>query len=254
MRNFLGILSLTCLLATASLASAGDFTIFTNDIPPIKWERDGLPGGITGDVLLRIATDAGFKIERGDTHGMPLVDAYRMGKETPGGIVLGLARIPERENDFKWVGPVYDTFFGFIARKSRHIRLTRVKDAENYSIGTIRGGAAEKVAIKFGLPETDITRFLKTDEAIEQLVNGNIDLLVFPKSPAFYYLMQKKVKPGEFEFVYEMRGASLYFAFNKATGDDVIKKFQDALDRLKEPGETGKSPYEALVGKYFMPL
>lgn len=250
----LRILTLVCLFSMVTLASAGDFKIFTNTVPPIKWESDGLPGGITGDVLLRVMTDAGFKVERGDTQAMPLADAYRMGKETPGSLILGLARIAEREDDFKWVGPIYDTYLGFIARKDRHIRLDSVKDAEAYAVGSIRESASEKAAFKFGLSEVGITRFLKAEEAIEQLVKGNIDLLVFPKTPAFYYLLQKKVKPSEFEFVYEMKGTSLYFAFNKTTDDAVIEKLQDALDRLKKPGKDGKIPYEAIVGKYFMPL
>lgn len=250
LKTFLAIF----LAALASPATAGDFTILTNNVPPLKWVSDGLPSGITGDLLTRLINDVGYELDPGDARSMPLEEAYQAGKDTPGTIILGLARVPERENDFKWVGPIYNTSVGMIARKDRHVRISGMRDTKQYSVGTIRGSAAENIAFKYGLHETGITRFATTDGAIDQLVNGNIDLLVFPKSPAFYFLLQKRIKPNDFEFVFEMKSFALYFAFHKKTDNEVIKAFQDALDRLKDPDETGRSEYQTIVGKYFMPL
>lgn len=242
------------LICPASISLAGDFTVLTNDVPPIKMVSNGMPSGVTGDILLKIMRENGIRIEKGDTKRMPLAQAYDKAKNSPGTVILGLARTPKREPDFKWVGPVYTTSNGLITRKGRTFHLKQVTDAAAYKVGTIKASASERAAFKLGLPRNNVTRFSTTKEAIEQLASGKIDMIVFPKSPAFYLMLQMGIDPNEFTILYEMSSIDIHLAFNKATNDDLLLSLQKSLDALKFPGKEGRSEYDAICGKYFMPM
>ena len=47
-----------------------------------------------------------------------------------------------------------------------------------------------------------------------------------------------------------MEKGGLYYAFHKDTPDDLIQKFQRALDSLRQSAGLEKSAYEKIVDKY----
>jgi len=49
----------------------------------------------------------------------------------------------------------------------------------------------------------------------------------------------------EYEVIYTLKNAELYFAFNRLTPDNTIAKWQNALDKIKE-----NSIYKEILKKY----
>ncbi|QJB55427.1 ABC transporter substrate-binding protein [Pseudodesulfovibrio sp. zrk46] len=182
-------------------AQAGEFKVWTNNLPPVKDVKDGLPSGIIGDVLIEIMADNGIHFETGDAQLFPLKDAILLATETPGGIILGTMRTTERDSMFKWIGPIYTSTMGFLAAKSSNIELNSVSDANQYRVGTIVNSGSEKVAHMQKLDLEKAFRLTDNINAIDLLVGGEIDLLVFPKSSAFYLMLEENVNPNDFEMV-----------------------------------------------------
>lgn len=253
MINSVRMLVFSVLLWLPASVLAGDFTVLTNQLPPIKMVEDGRATGIVGDVLVRLLAEAGMTLDKGEMKDTPLTEAYDTVRDRPGTIFLALVRSPQREKDFKWVGPVYTTTMGFIAKKSRALRIRKVGDMAPLVVGTIRGSIAERMAIDFGIPEKRLQRYAGTPEAVEGLFKGEIDLLAFPKSPAFYFMLQKNIDPNDYESVLEMQSAVFYIAFNRATDDALIAKLQAALEAMQRPGPDGQSEYDHIVFRYFRP-
>jgi len=252
---FLGIsLVAIMLFSPASTCQAGEYTVLTNILPPIKFEKDGKVQGVAGDTLIKVMEMAGESIETHDIQVVPWAQAYQNTLDNPDTICLAMAKTPQREKLFKWVGPIYTTKLGLIAKKARMIDLSGIEDAAEYTIGTVTDSAPEKLLIAKGIPAEDLVRSAKTEEAIHLLVENKIDLFSFAKTPVFYSMLQKRINPDDYQMVLELRTVDLFIAFNKATDDELIHKLQAALDELKTIGPNGRSEYDAIVGKYFTPF
>lgn len=244
---------LLLVLLTASPAGAGDFTVVTNTAPPIKFVKDGMISGIAGDVLAEIMRRAGFKLDKGDIRVMSLTEGYDFVKATPGTLCVSLARTPERESDFKWVGSTYSTQLGFIAKKDRNIRLNSTDSAKRFTVGSVIASAPEVTLKDQGFTEDDFIRHEEPQEAIRALSEGRVDLLAFPKSPAYTIMMRAGISPDDYEMVHEFKTVEVYIAFNRGTSDDTIARLQAALDHLKKPDASGSSAYSRIVSAYFTP-
>lgn len=240
-------------IALASSVLAKDFSVLTNQLPPIKFEKDGEVQGIAGDILIEIMTMAGIPLDRSDFKIVPWKEAYDTTLNTPNTICLAMAQSVQRKPLFKWVGPIYITRIGLIAPKCEGIKVDDLSTLKSRSIATIIDSFPEKFLIRKGLDPASFTRFGKTENAIRALVDEKVDMLAFAQSPTFYTMLQEGVDPNDFELVYEMRTVDLYIAFNKATDDALIAKLQTALEKLKTNKKNGMSAYDRIIFKYFRP-
>lgn len=247
--------SLILLLAICAhgVALAEEFTIVTNMLPPIKFVHDGKLQGAAPDILNELLRGTDFSIGK-DIEIAPLEEAMRIVKETPGTILPALVKTPQREADFKWVGPIYTSRFGLIAKRSSHIRLRTLNNARPYRIATIINSTPETILLKLGFNEDFMVRNPQATEAVKALDEDRAQLLCFAISPTFHVMMMNGIDPTQYQLVHEIRNTELYIAFNKETDDTVIQALQSALDTLREPKSDGKSRYQDIVDKYFIPF
>lgn len=251
LRNICFTLLMMLVLPLAS--QAGDFSVLTNSMPPIKFAQEGQAKGVAGDVLNIIMKSAGHTISSSNVHTTTWTEAYNRTLTTPHTLCLAMARTPQREELFKWVGPIYTTRLGLLAKRSRNIHLTNLDDTTNYSIGTLVDSVMENILITENVPATRFIRREKIEDIVDLLVNDKIDLLAFTQTPTFHILLQKGIDPSLYEMALELRTVDLYIAFNKSTDDTLIHKLQNALDTMKKPGPGGKSRYDTIVQSYFLP-
>ena len=243
----------TILLVVPTGALAGDFFAVANPLPPIKFARDGKMQGIAGDVLLALMERSGIPMDPTRIEIMPLSKGLQRVKDTPGGIMLGLAYNEDRAPHYKWVGPVYESLLGIFTLKSSGIEITDPLAAKYYVVGSVRGSGAEKQAIKSGVPPLQLKRMERSSDLVTALANGEVDLAILPKSPAYYIMIQQGLNLDDFAMIYEYKRAPLFLAFNKATDDALIEKLQTELETLKRPSPNGESEYHKIVSYYFRP-
>lgn len=247
-------LSVSCalLLALALPCRAEGFTVFTNIAPPVKFMQDGEPSGVAGELLKAVMGRAGLRI------GKTVVTTHEEGIATvmqePGTLYLAISKMVEQKDSFKWVGPVYTTRFGLIARRSKGLALPNFAAVRKYSIGSVGGSVPHRRLLDMGIPEENFVLRPTTREIVSLLVNDKVDLLAFAVSPTFHILMYQGSDPNDYESLRDYAQADLYFAFNSATDDVVIAHLQKALDDLKRPGPDGSSEYEKIVSRFYRPL
>ena len=253
MKNVIAAASLVILLLSlaAPSAMAGEkWNIMTEELPPYNFTRDKQVHGISADILLEVMKKSNIAISRDDIRLLPWPRAYVTVQNTPGSMLFSTARTPQREKLFKWVGPITDLTIGLVALKKNNIQLQTVEDLKKYTIGTIRDGAPEQLVLKLGVEEKALDRIASPELNVKKLQAGRIDLFAFSVPSTRYLMIQQGIDPDEYESVYTLRQAVLYYAFHKDTDDQLIEALNKSLQELKQPDSTGKSRVDQIIDSY----
>lgn len=214
------------------------FLITTEDWEPYNFMRDGIVQGISTDIFVLMLEKTGSSQGRKDIEIYPWIRAYKMTLERPNTVLYTTARTDERENLFKWVGPIFETHFTLYALKSRHIKINALNDLKKYKIGTVRGDAYEDLLTeKTGMTVRDFYRVALNIQNTKKLMNGRIDLAAQSMDTTVHTSREAGLDPELFEPVFLLETIGMYYAFNKDTQDFVISRMQNAFDDLKNEGK-----------------
>ena len=212
------------------------FTIMTEDWVPYQFYEGPKLRGIAVDLMVEMLERVGSSQSRKDIQLLPWARAYRDLKSKENTILFSMTRTPERENLFRWVGPIFKNTNYLIASKKRPIKITSTEDLDKYKIGTLVDDASEIFLLRLGLNFDHLIRNINSRSNIRMLDRGRIDLIVsgwraFESDIALIGLDQD-----DFEIVYTLDTSDVSFAFHNDTPLWIIQKFQQALDSIKEEG------------------
>lgn len=231
--------------ARAELPDGYRVVLMTENFPPYNFANNGKNfarseniEGIAADVVREMFSRA--KIEYDLTLRFPWQRIYEMALEQPSYGVFVTARLPEREDAFKWVGPLGPDDWVMLAKRGSNIRLNRIEDAKQYRIGAYQGDAIAAFLSEKGL---EPTTSLRDQENVRKLITGQIDLWA-TGDPAGRYLAREEGVTG-LATVLRFNEAELFLAMNKNTPDEVIERLQSALDEMRKDGTTDRlsKPY-----------
>jgi len=235
------------LLPSVLIAGAlPQFTILTEEWEPYNFKKDAIVQGISTDMLVWMLERIGATQNRKDIMLFPWARAYNMLKHKPGTILFTTTRTEERENMFKWVGPIFEIELNLYALKKRNIKIHSIFDIKKYRIGTQRDDVVESLLVKkTGMKVTDFERVASSILNVKKLYAGRIDLIPQCKETTMIKCKEAGINFNNFESVYTLDKKSNYYAFHKETPDEVISRFQAAFDELKNEGKL-----DALFHKY----
>lgn len=145
--------------------------------------------------------------------------------------VFSTTRTEQREELFKWVGPVAENNYVLLALKSRNLSFDKLGDAAGYRIGAYKGSAAADFAIRGGL-NPDLVRSDHLNPA--KLNRDRIDAWITGEAYGFYLAKQNGVTGLSVAHTYQKR--FLYIAFNKETPDEIIDNLNMILKQMKAEG------------------
>ncbi|WP_313223062.1 substrate-binding periplasmic protein [Stutzerimonas nitrititolerans] len=233
------------LLCGAAQAAPEQINLLTENFPPYNmaidgknYARDENVQGIAADIVREMFQRAG--IDYTLTLRFPWERVYKMALETPGYGVFVMARLPEREALFKWVGPIGPDDWVLLARADSPIDITSLEQARRYNIGAYKGDAIAEHLVAQGL---EPSLALRDQTNVEKLQNGEIDLWA-TGDPAGRYLAKQQGVTG-FKRVLRFDDAQLFLALNKQTADETVAKLQAALEQMRSDGTV-----EAINGRY----
>ncbi|MCR6950805.1 ABC transporter substrate-binding protein, partial [Pseudomonas aeruginosa] len=185
--------------------------------------------GIAVDIVREMFKRAGIKYSL--TLRFPWDRIYKLALEKPGYGVFVTARLAEREDKFKWVGPIGPDDWVLLAKGDSPITLGSLDEAKKYRIGAYKGDAIAEFLGKNGF-EADLA--LRDQENAQKLVKGQIDLWA-SGDPAGRYLAKQEGVSG-LQTVLRFNSDQLYLALNRETPDEVVQKLQAALDGMRKEG------------------
>ena len=244
-RLVLAFAGVTLLLAGTVRAADTSLVLLTENFPPYNMAKNGKNfaqdeniHGIAVDIVREIFKRADISYSL--TLRFPWERIYKLALENPGYGVFVMARLPEREKLFKWVGPIGPDDWIMLAKADSKIALGSLEQARQYKVGAYKGDAIAETLAKQGLNPIVV---LRDQDNAKKLVNGQIDLWATGDPAGRYLARQEGVT--DLKTVLRFNSAELYLALNKDVPDDVVARLQKALDQLRKEGEV-----DAIMARY----
>jgi len=257
MRVWLAILlAVAMLLIGCNIAGtqppASGLRIITEVYPPYNFvdKNNNVTGQsteIVQAILEKTGTQANIEV-------MPLSQGLTLAEKGPGVVIYSLNRTPQRENLFKWVGPIGYYEQAFYAKKGSTVVVSQLEDAKKVTkIGVYKGDAGAQFLASQGF--TNLDESLTDTEALKKLMDGTVQLWLGNKDGLAITAAQAGVNSDDLVMMPTVViRADLYIAFSKDIPDSTVKAWQGALDTLKsEKDIDDKTVYEKIMAEYSDP-
>ena len=225
-------IAVAVVLLAGHAVAAAELTILTENLPPLNYVENGILVGPSVEIVQEIQKRV-KSVEPIQVY--PWARAYKMALENENIILFGMTHTKDRENKFKWVGPLATKRDILVARKSSGIRIDRLEDAKKVKyIGTLRDDTRELLLKSHGFSNLQSV----SDEQLnaKKLAIGRIDLWAY-KIPGLRTVCDLAgVDYTEFEEVFNLRETELMIAFSKKTSDAIVQQWKDAFDEISADG------------------
>jgi len=217
-------------------------TYLTEESPPQNYTENGEVKGLAVELLQMMWDKLGQKHQ--EIQVVPWARGYKEVQNKYNTVLFAMTRLEEREKLFKWVGPIRTTRYALITRKESRLKINSLKDIKQRSIATIINDGTEVFLVNKGF-RVNIDQSSDLKSAIQKLDLGRTDLIAYGEQNLKYFMANNGLNSKNYKTVYILTKSSDYFAFHKETPDNVIRKFQAALDAVKAEGR-----FKAIEQKY----
>ncbi|MDO8872025.1 MAG: transporter substrate-binding domain-containing protein [Methanoregula sp.] len=228
--------------AAAGPATDAGLRIITEEFPPFNYAGpDGTVAGQSTDVVNGILTRLDQKAAIGI---LPWSEGYELARTGPRLALYSTGRTSERENLFRWVGPVASFEYMLYAKNGTNLQINSLEAAKKVrSIGVVKDDVRHQFLLenRFG----NIATCSSDAGCLRSLMDGSTDLWLGSSASAVDIARNVGIDPSAFRAVYPVRTVDMYIAFSTDTPDSVIKNWQDALDAMKRDGT-----FDAIRKKY----
>ena len=231
--------------------SARDLTYITEQFPPYNYQEDGKLQGVSVDLLEKAWERMGVNLNRSVIQFLPWKEGYQKTLDKTNMVLFSTARLPQREQLFKWAGPIGPIRNVLLAKRDKIISITAPEDLEKYRIGAINDDSAVQMLLDKGVKKEDLVLETTSSPIIEMLQNGSIDAWAYGDVAGIWLIQETGANSSDYKVAYEFGQTDYYYAFNKETPDSLVQSFQQALDNVKNNTDEDEiSDYERILSKY----
>lgn len=220
------------LLRRARAESLPDIRLITSEFAPYSYSENGEAKGVVVERARHLLRQLGRSVP---IEVYPWARAYETTLRTPGALLFPVARVPEREGMFKWVGEAVAFKVALFRSAERpDIAPTTLEEAGHYRIGALLKDVKGVYLTTKKIPHEVIA---DEELGIRMLVHGRLDLLPSDVRSMMYRLGRLGLPHAAVTEALPLPEIShpLYFAFNRDTPDSVVDAFRQALNTLPEP-------------------
>jgi len=207
-----------------------ELAYLTEEYYPFNYTENGELKGISIDLLRLTWEELGQPPH--PIQSMPWARGYDRACNVSNTVLFSMARIPQRENLFRWAGPISTVRFVLIAKKSAHITLHHMDEAKGYRIGTLRGDITDAL-LQEHCGRNKIEALASMRQNILKLMEGRLDMVAYEEACWRQIVLRHGLSPDDFETVLVLRETPVFFAFHRDIPPNLFWDFQRALDRVK---------------------
>jgi polar amino acid transport system substrate-binding protein len=226
------------LLSLHLAAPAETLVLTTEQSAPFNMMVDGKIVGVAVDKLTVLMRRA----EQPYTMRLlPWARAYQMALHERQTCVFSTTRTPQREADFKWVGPLGSNTWVMYGLARRGLRLNSLDDARGMKIGTYNGDVRETYLKAIG---HDVDSAVNDSRNPRKLLIGRIDLWASSPHEAIPQLEANGWR-GEIVPLLTFKRTDLYLACSRSVSSALVERLNGLLADMMADGTT-----EAIERRY----
>lgn len=203
--------------------------VVTELSPPHQTIIEGKVDGLSTQIVEATLKQAGLQ-SRIEVY--PWARAFYIASSTPNVLIYNMARTPERENDFHWIGPVAKYRFGLVRLTERtDLSPNHIKDLGSAVIAVQRGDFSGQWLKQQGMKEGKELQ-LSADilESWRLLLKGKVDYVIDDEAALSSMEQQLSLATGTTRFVLAIPQLEqqTYLAASKSSDIALVKKLQQA--------------------------
>lgn len=245
---FIFLLVVSCALIHPNAhGSARKFTVYTEPLPPVHFEENGIITGIATEIVEKIFRQAGYhpQIEM-----YPWKRAYYLVQKQKNQFIYTLNRTPSRETLFRWIGPILTKRTYLYKLKGRDdIKLSSLEDAKKYVTAVILGHSLTTELEELGFKEDD--NIIKTPNKSIQtnvFLNNRCDLITGNEYTIYRALRSADLSMSDVEPALFISASSYFLGAHPDTDPDIVEQLQKTSEDLKQSNFA-----EKIIAKYMNP-
>lgn len=171
-------------------------------------------------------------------HLLPWARAYRQATSNANIGIYSIARIPQRERRFHWLGPIIPYHWSVFRLQSRtDIQLSKREDLRHWRVGVVLGDVAHQFLLAKGFrdyPEGNLNTAATAEVVLNQLRVGRVDLMLMSE-------MSCQISADVCsQFVRALplpeMGNGLYLAFRSDSSPQLMRQLDEALQSMALDG------------------
>jgi len=140
-----------CVTEEQATVSMNELSFYTEQLPPYNYEENGTLKGISVDLLDEITARMGEPVSHDQIQLVYWTEGYEAALTGEKTVVFTTARLPEREQSFKWAGPIYPYTAALFARPDHPATIEFPDDLEGVRIGVIKDDVAMLQLLEAGV-------------------------------------------------------------------------------------------------------
>ncbi|WP_320175124.1 transporter substrate-binding domain-containing protein [Maridesulfovibrio sp.] len=233
--NLFKLLIIILLLGAVRNAQAYELTIFADNWPPYNFKKNNKIVGISTELIEAALQKSKIKYK---IQTRPFKRALLTVQKKPDTMLFTVARIPQREDLFSWIGPLHPRRVYFFKLKNRtDIQIGGVDDIKKYYTGVLSGGSIEQFFNSNGFRDENYCLVSNSEQLLKMLFKKRIDLIPGDPLDLAYQMNTLGYKYSELEIAYLLsEEGGYYMVANKKTPASLLKKIQKSLEEVLATG------------------
>ncbi|TWX57726.1 substrate-binding periplasmic protein [Colwellia hornerae] len=225
------------LVLFADHVSATKLSILTEHLAPYQIVASNTVTGLSTEIIEATLTQAQYAY---DISAHPWTLSYRRAQHGKNTCIYSLARIPQRESLFKWVGHIASSTISLYSLKNSQIVISTIEEAKKYNIAVIRDDVTHHFLLTKNFVENQNLYVVENYDALLKLLDlssRRIDLVVLNDD-----LLKNRVKDlGEvsrYRNVFQFNELTLnfHFACSLNTEQIIVDNLTKAMKLLEQRG------------------
>lgn len=245
-----GVLWLTLLAMPARGGNLPAVVVVTEDARPLHYLWQGQLQGEAPQLVRQLMQRAGLAYSQ---QVYPWARAYMMASSLPNVLIYSMARTPEREPHFHWVGKLLTVQYAMYALQSRSdIRARSVDELRAYRIGVtasdVRAHWLREQGLRDATPASRAGLDIADDgmSNLRKLMQGRVDMVPTSHVGLKSFCQSEGVDCSRFRRVMVLPfSVDLYLAASLKTSPAVLRALRAAYDRMQQDGS-----YHQLLSPY----
>ncbi|HLO92973.1 MAG TPA: transporter substrate-binding domain-containing protein [Burkholderiaceae bacterium] len=222
------LLCLWLLCCGANAQAQQRLILTTEEYPPFNMsDAQGRVTGVATDIVRSLLDAAGIEYE---ITLYPWARAIAMARTQVNTCVFSMSRTPEREELYRWIGPLVSNEWTLFAR-SGSSRPGHLEELQNMRIGSYQGDAIVSYLQTRGY----VVEAAPSDDANpRKLLAGRIDYWATGRLIGLYRLRQQGI--ANIEPVLTFNRTEMYLACHRQLPDETVKQLNGQLQQLQQKG------------------